>query len=477
METYTWKQISKPSSLADLKQPDLAALADLWREQRERLRRTGADQRFLDRLIRRWSIETGIIERLYHLSEGATQLLVQQGFDAALIAHGDTNLAADELVRVLEDHRDAIDFAMDIVGGRRQLSVGWIKELHALLTRHQATTRAMLPDGRMADVKLRCGEFKRHPNNPSGRDGNTHEYCPPEHVTSEMERLISIYGDLPEIPEVRSAWLHHAFTQIHPFQDGNGRVARVLASIDFIKAGLFPLLVLRTEKSDYMHALRTADDGDLQPLVIFFSEAQKRMLMRGFSEAEQATANVGNWDTVIHAARTKLQSRRDAMAANRLEMIQRLNNLATVAQKTLSLRATDLQTQIPEIKAIAVRSDANNNRWYRNQLVQIAQQNEYWADLHAARRWARMELRNGGRTELVIAFHFVGHAGSPAAVAVAFVTHREDGEALGDNPPLDIAAEPLLLGPNEGEALQRRRFTNWLEQAAVQGVAIWSKFL
>ncbi len=82
-------------------------------------------------------------------------------------------------------------------------------------------------------------------------DGLIHEYCPPEQVTSEMDRLIELHrehqiGEIP--PEVEAAWLHHRFTQIHPFQDGNGRIARCLASLVFIQAKWFPLVLTRGDR-------------------------------------------------------------------------------------------------------------------------------------------------------------------------------------------------------------------------------------
>ncbi|MDE3194864.1 MAG: Fic family protein [Acidobacteriota bacterium] len=78
-----------------------------------------------------------------------------------------------------------------------------------------------------------------------------HEYCPPEHVASEMDALIAMHTEQTSRgvqPYVEAAWLHHAFTQIHPFQDGNGRVARALAALVLIRAGYFPFVVTRDER-------------------------------------------------------------------------------------------------------------------------------------------------------------------------------------------------------------------------------------
>ena len=59
-----------------------------------------------------------------------------------------------------------------------------------------------------------------------------------------MDNLVKWYNSYDkEDPLLVAAWLHHRFTQIHPFQDGNGRVARVLTTMVMLKAGLLPLVV------------------------------------------------------------------------------------------------------------------------------------------------------------------------------------------------------------------------------------------
>jgi len=55
---------------------------------------------------------------------------------------------------------------MDVVGDTRQLSVGWIKELHALLTRHQQKSDAGTSIGQRIEVPLVRGAWKLQPNNP-----------------------------------------------------------------------------------------------------------------------------------------------------------------------------------------------------------------------------------------------------------------------------------------------------------------------
>ena len=119
--------------------------------------------------------------------------------------------------------------------------------------------------GRHFPIPLVHGEFKKRPNNPS-IDGTTFLYCPPEQVDSEMNNLIALYHSEMKDAHViaKAAWLHHAFVTIHPFQDGNGRVARLLASLVLIQDNLFPLTVERTNRKQYIDALEQADVGNYQ---------------------------------------------------------------------------------------------------------------------------------------------------------------------------------------------------------------------
>ncbi len=103
-----------------------------------------------------------------------------------------------------------------------------------------------------------------------------------------MDRLIEFYiqhDHLKIPPHIEGAWAHHAFTQIHPFQDGNGRVARAIASLVFIKRGFFPLVVNRDDREKYIAALESADRGNLSDLACLFAQIQKRSLTSAIGTA------------------------------------------------------------------------------------------------------------------------------------------------------------------------------------------------
>ncbi len=307
-----YERITKLSNNESLASPELKALAQIWGERREDLEKTGVYQEFLKRLQREWAIETGIIERLYSWDRGVTEVLIEQGIDAVLIAHrgGVRREEADLVKLVIEDQLAVVEGLFSFVKREQPLSEYFVRSLQAQFTEHQESTEAMTDDGQIVRIELLKGEYKKLPNNPRLPNGTTHEYCPPELVKEEMERLISwcqeMEADAP--PEVVSAWLHHRFAQIHPFQDGNGRVARTLATLVFLKAGLFPLVIRDSDRKNYIASLEAADRGDLRELVTLFGKRQRDSILSALS-LEQQAQRMRHAEQVIQSAIRIMQDR------------------------------------------------------------------------------------------------------------------------------------------------------------------------
>ena len=80
-----------------------------------------------------------------------------------------------------------------------------------------------------------------------------------------------------------AAWLHHRFVQIHPFQDGNGRVTRALVTWHLVQHEYLPIVVTRDDRGDYIDALDAADDGDMTQLVAFTSRLHRRCVLQTLS--------------------------------------------------------------------------------------------------------------------------------------------------------------------------------------------------
>ena len=148
-----------------LSQPELRTLASVWEERRDRLQGLDAFQKFNEKLKREWAVETGLIERLYVLDRGITQLLIEHGIDASLIPH---NAARNPeiVVSMINDHESVVDGIFEFIKGERSLSTSYIKEIHCRFTNHQPTVEGIDNLGRTVQVPLISGEYKEQPNNP-----------------------------------------------------------------------------------------------------------------------------------------------------------------------------------------------------------------------------------------------------------------------------------------------------------------------
>lgn len=250
----------------------------------------------LRRNLRRHAIETGIIERLYSVSRGVTETLVAEGLIHEVAAREEGLTEGDYLT--IKTQFEALEFLAEAARGGRDLSVGFIRELHIAITRNQTTFEAHDALGRTVQVQLKHGDWKQENSHVRRRDGTLLEYTPYEHVDAEMDRLVELYEQTSDAhPLVRAAWLHHRFVGIHPFQDGNGRVARALVLLVLLRAHWAPLVVDRERRDDYFDALDAANNGKLAPLVALFADLEERALV---SEL-QPPASVG--DTAVEIAR------------------------------------------------------------------------------------------------------------------------------------------------------------------------------
>ncbi len=266
----------------DLRAPEIPGIRERWKALQEKLKGDAQLLDFMERLGREWAIETGIIEGLYDIDRAVTKILIREGFQRRFFVQGATDPSTGLVLQLLRDQKDTLDGLYDFVKHGRELSTSCIKELQVSLLRSQGSIEGKDAFGRNRDLPLIKGVWKMQENNPV-RDGVTYTYCPPEHVASEMDRLMDLYSDHVRAGisgEVLAAWLHHRFTQIHPFQDGNGRVARALASLVLLKDGLFPLVITRDARKEYIGALERADQGELAPLVHMITQSQLRYIRK-----------------------------------------------------------------------------------------------------------------------------------------------------------------------------------------------------
>ncbi|NQS99121.1 MAG: Fic family protein [candidate division Zixibacteria bacterium] len=474
-----WKPISGLENPKELSIPELRSLFKIWNELKEQLRGNDLYEEFLNKWARRWSIETGILERIYDITRGTTEMLIEQGFDASLIAHGETDRDSEAVVDFLNDHFEAHEFLMDFIGGTRLLSVSFIRELHCLIVRHQNMTIGINGQGSRITVPLIKGEWKKQPNNPTRADGSIVIYCPPEQTASEMDNLIRFYREIPvEYPEIRAAWLHHRFTQIHPFQDGNGRVARCLANIDFIKSGGFPIIVQREERSVYLDALEEADEGSLFKLIKLFARLQKNAFLQAISISQETISKDSALETILDAAERRIETRKrtrreqtDEIAA---EIQVRTTSFLEEQGKIIEQR---LKNVLLSLRINVMKSQFSEMHYYRRQIFEIAKCFNYWIDFRESRYWVKMAVRDGNNSNFVVILHQVGRPSQGTGVAISFIEFLDTEDDAEEINFISCSTEPYLFTWQDKYDEIEGQFTEWLNQSFLAAMTEWQKRL
>lgn len=479
-----WRRIERvPTDVRRRRSQKLAALSRQWSVEYETLRQRGVEREFAERMKNQMAIETGVLEGLYTLERGITETFIAEGFDSAVLPHAATDREPELVVAILRDQREAIDYVFELVKGDRPLSAAIIKELHQLLTRHQRTTSAHDQFGTVRDVPLLRGRWKSASNNPTRQDGRVHEYCPPEHVQSEIDRLLELYEQYVEddvAPEILAAWLHHRFVQIHPFQDGNGRVARLLASIVFIARGWFPLVVLRDDRAVYIDALEQADAGDLAPLIELFGKWQSRSFLSALSASHKIGENADqHLDTVLASLRDKYHAPAQPAGGDIGDVAE---FVLRVADKSLDKVATTtrqgLVAALPAIRVTTGRSDEDTAGKYRGPRIQLAKAAGFFADFARASGWARVIIRTtpgaDSATILVSCTAVSNTAGSVAMTCGLVLTDTETRQAITST----VCEEPFLatvadLVDDASRADLEVNFNAWLDRCAVLALIQW----
>lgn len=486
--SHHWHPIRDlPDDWQGLGMEDLAALATVWEEQQEKLKGSVALKQFTTRLQRQWAIETGIIENLYTLDRGITQLLVERGIDTSLIPHGTTNKPAFHVVELIRDQQNVVEGLFDFVGQRRQLSTFYVKEVHQALTAHQETVDAVDGLGKFVQIALNRGAWKTMPNNPSRPDDSIHQYCPPEQVASEMDRLINMHLTHLAIgvpPEVEAAWLHHRFTQIHPFQDGNGRVARALATLVFLRAGWFPLVIVsETHRGDYIHALEHADRGEIRHLVNLFGRLEKDAFTRALSISHSVIAEQDNFRSLIASVGERFRMQQNALEEDRRHALDMAETLLSTTESRMREVKDELIAQlhavVPNLKVSVNRCKENSRHWFWSQVVETARELEYYADLRTYQGWVRLKIVEERQAEIVVSLHPVGTEFLGIVGASAFIEYRGQGTNTQTkiDGPYPLTDELFQFSYKQSKDRVVALFEKWLNEVLLKGLDEWRRQL
>ena len=143
------------------------------------------------------------------------------------------------------------------------LTQHFIRTLHKTLLREDYTVYRTLPGGVQTSYVIHAGQYKTRPNSVITRYGDRFEYATPEETPALMSDLVDWYNEAERsgkfTPIELAAIFHYRYIRIHPFEDGNGRIARLMVNYILTRHD-YPMIVVRSrKKKQYIEALHRTD--------------------------------------------------------------------------------------------------------------------------------------------------------------------------------------------------------------------------
>jgi Fic family protein len=176
------------------------------------------------------------------------------------------------------DEMEAHDVAVQMIeewakDTERAITESDIRQLNKIILVRPFWKEAITSEGYATKKQIVPGNYKLSPNSVRLKNGEIHEYASPEETPIMMAELMNYYNRAviaKEHPIMTAVFFHHQFVSIHPFDDGNGRVARLLTNYILLR-NHYPPIVIKTEnKEEYLTVLQKADAGDHEPFMHFF---------------------------------------------------------------------------------------------------------------------------------------------------------------------------------------------------------------
>lgn len=193
------------------------------------------------------------------LSEEQTRRI----FETNTLGVVDDTLRIDDILETV-NHFRCIDYVIE--HATEKLTEAHIKQLHAMLKNSTSDSRKQW---------FAVGDYKRLPNEVGGE-----ETIQPEKVKESMRLLLSSYNGLKQVCFDDVLDFHVKFERIHPFQDGNGRVGRLLMFWQCLQSDIVPFIITEDLRFYYYRGIQHwgHTDGFLRDTCLTAQDNYKRML-------------------------------------------------------------------------------------------------------------------------------------------------------------------------------------------------------
>lgn len=169
------------------------------------------------------------------LSEEQTRYIYETN---TIAPEGEEATSIDDIMETV-NHFQCFDYMLDHV--EEPLSEEMIKKFHSILKSNTSDSRK---------TWFNVGEYKSRPNVVGER-----KTAPPSKVKEQMVALLDSYNNKQDISINDIITFHHDFEVIHPFQDGNGRVGRLIMFKECLKNNIMPFIIEESHKLFYYRGL------------------------------------------------------------------------------------------------------------------------------------------------------------------------------------------------------------------------------
>jgi Fic family protein len=165
----------------------------------------------------------------------------------------------------------ALEMIKDLANAKAEISETFIKNLNEVLLVRPYYKEAITRDGQRTKRRISIGEYKSHPNSVLLDNGEIFEYTPPHETPAKMGELIFWLKERIEKKDMHpvelAALFHYKFVRIHPFDDGNGRISRLLMNYVLLFFNYPPVIIKSEDKRNYLNALHDADTGNIDSFI------------------------------------------------------------------------------------------------------------------------------------------------------------------------------------------------------------------
>ena len=205
-----------------------------------------------------------------------------------LLIHGRTE--GDRTLREYEEmkaHNVAFQYVCELAKKDSPLTEVDIRDLNKICLKEPFYASAQTPDGKPTRKKIVPGKYKTQPNYVVTQTGEIFHFATPEETPAKLEELVKwiqewLNKNRKEQHKILAPFLvelHQRFVHIHPFDDGNGRVVRLLLAYILIRLHFLPMVLNNREQ--YIKAIQFADAGNTNHLEQLFLENMALMLKQG----------------------------------------------------------------------------------------------------------------------------------------------------------------------------------------------------